>query len=165
MMMVAGLMLLATQCFYQSQAPLQQLVVFHLQGHSALGIRSGKQLTTYASELNEYTLGLLNSYATGERLGTSLPGPLHQVLAFGDRLILILGKSGHLPNQQVDMVLLQNDSPIALDRLIQQCRPQLIIADGSNFGRYTGQWKATCQAAGVSFHDTKTAGALVLDRP
>lgn len=61
------------------------------------------------------------------------------------------------------IVLLRQNPSIHLDDLIEQLKPQIIIADGSNYPSFVGRWKATCEARNTRFHSTATAGSYPLN--
>ena len=67
---------------------------------------------------------------------------------------------GVLPHK---IVLLRQNPSIHLDDLIEQLKPQIIIADGSNYPSFVGRWKATCEARNTRFHSTATAGSYPLN--
>ena len=57
-----------------------------------------------------------------------------------------------------DAILLINNPKINLDRVIQDCNPKLIIADGSNSKFNVRLWKATCEKEKIPFHNTVEKG-------
>tara|TARA_E500000178_G_scaffold266213_1_gene263545 strand:- start:351 stop:527 length:177 start_codon:yes stop_codon:yes gene_type:complete len=58
--------------------------------------------------------------------------------------------------------LRQNPS-IHLDDIIEQLKPEIIIADGSNYPSIVARWKATCEAKNTAFHSTATEGGYPLN--
>ena len=65
-------------------------------------------------------------------------------------------------NIQPSHILLRENPKINLARLLEFYNPQMIISDGSNAPWMIPQWKKTCEEQHVSFHDTRTNGALCI---
>jgi competence protein ComEC len=61
-----------------------------------------------------------------------------------------------------DIVILQNSPKINLSRLILELKPDLIVADGTNFSSYINKWEATCVKTKTPFHSTNRKGAFIL---
>ena len=67
-----------------------------------------------------------------------------------------------IPEFNPDYILLRNSPQINLMRLLEYTKPQLIIADGSNYKSYLQRWETTCLEQKIPFHLTSRAGAFVL---
>jgi len=160
LMVLGGLSFLLAQFHYTLLLPKDQLVVFHLRGKSLLGVIEKDRLKSYSYTTTSYTEQLLSSFAVGDRLIYCEPKQLDHVVAIGNKVLLVVDRRGYFPNQKVDMVLLRADSKVALDRLLLQTKPELVIADGSNYGKQINRWKASCRAAGIPFYNTAIDGAL-----
>ena len=63
---------------------------------------------------------------------------------------------------QPDIIVLSQSPKINLERLIDSIRPQLIMADGSNYTSYVNRWQRTCRTKGITFHSTRNNGFLSL---
>lgn len=59
-------------------------------------------------------------------------------------------------------VILQQSSPVHLERLIHEIKPSRIIADGSNFPSTIRLWEATCLKTKTPFVYTGEKGAILL---
>ena len=66
-------------------------------------------------------------------------------------------------NQKIDVLILSHNLRITLSGLIAKSKPQLIVADGSNSQARVNRWKKECDALGISFHNVREQGALILD--
>ena len=61
------------------------------------------------------------------------------------------------------IVILQHSPKINLERLIHRLKPSLIIADGSNYKSYAGNWEKISIKNKIPFHDTRKKGAFKLE--
>lgn len=61
------------------------------------------------------------------------------------------------------IILLRENPKIHLGDLIDNIKPAIIIADGSNYPSFVARWKATCEANNTAFHSTATEGSYPLN--
>jgi competence protein ComEC len=84
---------------------------------------------------------------------------LQNTLYFQNKKILILDSLGVYPkNTKPDIVVLTQSPKINLDRMFQILKPQIVVADGSNYRTYISLWKATCLKNKIPFHVTGEKG-------
>ena len=57
------------------------------------------------------------------------------------------------------IVVLTNSPKINLNRLIEDLKPSLIVADANNYRSFVNQWQETCRAKEIDFHYTFEDGA------
>ncbi len=101
----------------------------------------------------------LNSYLVGNSCQIQNTKALPNVLYFKNKKILIINKGGsYFLVESPEVILLVNNPKINLDRVIQDCKPKLIIADGSNSKFNCKLWKATCEKEKIPFHNTFEKG-------
>ena len=67
-----------------------------------------------------------------------------------------------IPGLKPELLLLSNSPRINLNRLLEQHKVQLIIADGSNYPSAVARWKETALKRKVPFHATGEKGAFIL---
>ena len=60
-------------------------------------------------------------------------------------------------------ILLQNNVKVNLDLLLEEYKPKLLIADGSNDPWFSARWEKTCKKYNVRFYDTRKNGALKIN--
>ena len=91
---------------------------------------------------------------------------LRNLYQFKNKTLLVVDSLGiyNLKKLHPDVILLRNSPKVNLTRLIDSLRPNLIIADGSNFKSYTNRWKTTCEKDNVSFHYTGNQGAYIFNK-
>ena len=60
-------------------------------------------------------------------------------------------------------VWLRGSPKIYLEALIDSIKPQIIIADGSNYPSFIKRWKKTCEAKEITFYATTKSRAYSLN--
>jgi competence protein ComEC len=84
---------------------------------------------------------------------------LQNLTYFNNKKILILDSLGVYSDNIKPNILVITQSPkLNLDRLFQKFRPELVVADASNYKTYIKIWKATCEKQKIPFHATGEKG-------
>ncbi|PCH76209.1 MAG: competence protein [Flavobacteriaceae bacterium] len=143
-----------------------ELIVYHQYKKSKLLIRSGGEVAVFVLDtLLVRTDFLLRSFQNTVGIDVlKVFSPIPNVLSFLDKTVLIVDADevydveGFYPN----IVVLRGSPKINLERLIKTLRPEVIIADGSNYPMYKQQWEQTCRQQKTPFYDTSQKGAYIL---
>lgn len=64
-----------------------------------------------------------------------------------------------------DIIVLANSPKINLDRFINQTKPTVIVADGSNYETFKTMWEKSAKSKGILFYDTAKQGAFIISNP
>ena len=140
----------------------QELIVFNCKKATLITERFGDQVSVFSSidlNKNKSFILTLNSYLVGNSCRIKNSKLLPNVLYFKNKKILIIKEAGsYLLAESPDILLLVHNPKINLDRVIQDCKPKLIIADGSNSKFNVRLWKATCEKEKIPFHNTVEKG-------
>ena len=135
--------------------------IFHKHNESILGHQKGGVLyyhTSHEGNSTRLLLNFTNSRLIKEKRKLLLKNSYAQK---GFRLLLlrevhVYGIKQIAPTH----ILLQKNIKLNLDLLLEDYKPKLIIADGSNAPWFTERWKKSCAKYKVPFHDTRKTGAL-----
>jgi competence protein ComEC len=143
------------------QAGRSEWVVPHRVATGGFWLRDGSRLTLYNTDPEAFAR-LAEAYQTGERLGETCSEPLQNSYTLGGRRLLVVDSAGvfKLPETGADLVLLTGSPRIHLGRLIEACRPERIVADGTNYSSFIKRWEQTCREYGVPLHATAKSGAF-----
>jgi competence protein ComEC len=140
----------------------KEFVIFHSKKNSLITERNGRNITLFANDsllkiahenktLNAYLIGNFSYLKSKEKL--------QNTLYFQNKKILVLDSLGVYPkNTKPDIVVLTQSPKINLDRLFQNLKPQIVVADGSNYRTYISLWETTCQKHKIPFHATGEKG-------
>jgi competence protein ComEC len=72
-------------------------------------------------------------------------------LAFNEG-ILILDSTGTYQKIHPNLILLTQSPKINLDRMLQILKPQMVVADASNYKTIQKHWKNSCEKKKIPFH-------------
>jgi len=127
-------------------------VVFNVKKSTLIAARTGKNITVFSND-NIQNNAILKSYAVANFAQIRNQQPIKNMAYFNNRKILIVDSLGQYPKKVTPDVLLLRQSPkINLARLLQNCKPKMIVADCSNYKSYVALWKMTCAQQKIPFH-------------
>lgn len=140
----------------------QELIVYNTKKKSLISIRKGQNIILFTND----TLGiqkekeyLLNSYIVGSFSKIDKTKRLNNMLFFNGRKIAVIDSSGVYENKvNPDIIILTQTPKINLDRLLDNLRPKIIIADASNAYTIQKKWKGSCAQKNIPFHATAEKG-------
>ncbi|AXG68284.1 ComE operon protein 3 [Kordia sp. SMS9] len=85
---------------------------------------------------------------------------LQNVYAFHKAVLLRIDSLGiyQIPQLKPNYILLSNSPKVNLNRVMNDLKPEFIIADGSNYRSYVARWKAAARKQKIPFHYTGEKG-------
>ena len=145
----------------------QELVVFNSKKSTLIAERKGDKIIVYANDSILKTVqknNLLKSYRIGNFSTLEKKKRLQNFIFFNGKKIFVLDSSGIYPkNIQPDIIVLTQSTKINADRLFQEMKPKLVVADASNFKNIQQLWKASCEKQKIPFHATGEKGFYKLN--
>jgi competence protein ComEC len=145
-----------------------ELVIFHKSRHTIIGLKENNNLTIAhtidsSSVFNENSL---QSYSVGNYIKKINQTNLKSVYTFANKKLLVIDSLGvyNVKSFHADYILLRNSPKVNLKRLTDSLKPELIIADGSNYKSYTKQWEETCKKLKIPFYKTSEKGAFIISK-
>jgi competence protein ComEC len=135
--------------------------IFHKHNESVLGHQMGG-MQNYHTSHEENSLPLLTDF-TNSRLIKKKRKLLLKNSYVQKGFSLLLLKEVHLSGMKQiapTHILLQKNIKLNLDLLLEDYKPKLIVADGSNAPWFAKRWEKSCAKYKVPFHDTRKMGAL-----
>jgi competence protein ComEC len=140
----------------------EEFVVFNTKKNTLLLERNGFNTTLYANDSLLKTHeknNLISSYHSGNFCTLKHKRQLQNIIYFKGNKILILDSSMVYPKTiQPDVLLLTQSTRVNLDRVLQNIKPKIIVADGSNYKTIQKRWKQTCAQQKIPFHSTSEKG-------
>ncbi len=142
----------------------KQWIVFQQYNNNVNAIRNSNTLTCYTAD-SIRSHSTIQNYALGEHISKITYKKPFKYFGFYNHKILIADSLGcyQYKNIQPTIILLQNSPKIHLERLILKWKPQLIIADNSNYPFFINRWQTTCRKENTPFHDISQKGAFILN--
>ena len=139
-----------------------ELVIYNTKNNTLITERIGDKVTLYSNDCqvkDSKSITLLKSYLTGNFSHLNRQIGLQNLVYFKGKKILILDSSTVYPKSaHPDIVLLTQSTKINLDRFLQNIKPKIVIADGSNFKTVQKFWKTSCNQKKIPFHATNEKG-------
>lgn len=137
----------------------EELIVYNERNNTLISERSGRNLVFFTRDTVIENNRNINSYLVGNSIASSRITEIKNVLYFKDNKILIIDSTKTLPEKiNPDILILTQTSKINLDRLLENIRPKIVIADGSNSNSIQKNWKNSCLKKNIPFHSTKEKG-------
>ncbi len=164
--LLLAIVLAQTIFIYNKTETSGSFTVFHKNRHSIVAFQNSNNLKVYHNidSISPNSEKVLNNYIIGEDIKNTDLDSLSSVYKVKDKILLVVDSlSTYKVSFKPDIVLLRDSPKVNLDRLIEQLKPKLIIADGSNYKSYVSRWEATCQHKKLPFHATAKKGALTID--
>jgi len=139
----------------------KRFVVFNSYKKPLIAVQNGQSL--YLLKGQDTTGFILKPYRIGtniKKIITSKKG--QNIFIINGKKVLLLDKKGiYTPVKSCDIVVITQSPKINLERLIKQLKPQLIIADNTNYKSFVKRWQKTCKQLNVSFYDVSKKGAFI----
>lgn len=149
-----------------------QLVIFHKYKNTLVTYKRSKDLIVYLGDSNSVKKNItyfddfpIRSYRIGQKIKNYEVSVLPTVFSYKEKRILVIDSLGTHPtnSKNIDMILLTYSPKINLERLLDSLKPELIIANGTNYSSYISRWRKTCRIKNTPFHNTDSKGALVIN--
>ena len=145
----------------------EELIVFNSTKNTLITERKGENILVYANDSILKTVqknSILKSYRIGNLSTLEQKKRLQNFMFFNGKKIFVLDSSGIYPkNIQPDIIVLTQSAKINADRLFQEMKPKLVVADASNFKNIQKLWKASCEKQKIPFHATGEKGFYKLN--
>ena len=159
--------LIAFQVSYFATAAISddrnEWIVFNARKTTLIAARNGEKITPLSNQ-DVSENAILKSYAVANFCKITMQKPLANAIYFQGKKILIVDSLGQYPKKiSPDLLLLRQSPKINLERLLQQCKPKIIVADASNYKSYVALWKQTCGQRKIPFHAIAEKGFYRLD--
>ena len=141
-------------------ASQKEWIVFNSSRNTIITERIGNNITTYGNDsILRRKSQLLNTYAVANFSTITASLPATNSFFFNGKKILLIDSSAVLPkNCKPDIIVLTESPKINLERIVALMKPEIIVADASNYKSYQEQWNATCLKMKIPFRATAEKG-------
>ncbi|VAW24937.1 DNA internalization-related competence protein ComEC/Rec2 [hydrothermal vent metagenome] len=142
-----------------------EFIVFNNARNSLIVQRFGDNLTVYSKDSLDKTTNIITPYLVGtgiESIRQHLK--LKSLYKFHKETILIVDSLEVYDYKSIkpSVIILRQSPKINIERLLKKLKPQLLVADGSNYKSYVAKWKQTCFKNKTPFYYTVQKGAFIL---
>ena len=140
--------------------PPPKALIGHVYKNSLLITTKNRIGTAHYDKKTQKITQLAVRFQLDNRLDSMHYQRLHN--SYGALLVVdSLGIYKGVPSHKT--ILLRENPKIHLGDLIDNIKPAIIIADGSNYPSFVARWKATCEAKNTAFHSTAREGSYPLN--
>lgn len=140
----------------------EELIVFNIKKNTLITERTGEKVVTFCSDSIQKEIAThpaLKSYLTVNFSSISNQKKVQNVYYFKRKKILVLDSLGvYAKNINPDIIIITQSPKLNLERLFQTYKPEIVVADASNYKTYIKVWEATCKKEKIPFHATGEKG-------
>jgi competence protein ComEC len=151
--------LLVTRWEIQNQ---HEWIVFNSWKNTLITERNGVKVTVYGNDKITAKIAsnsTLKSYLIANNSKVTEINKIQNLYYFNDKKIMVIDSFGIYSKKiNPDIIILRQSPKINLERLIEENRPKLIIADASNYKTNILLWKSICIKRKIPFHATAEKG-------
>jgi competence protein ComEC len=145
----------------------QEWIVYNSRKNTLITDRKGKTTTLYTNDNSLKSTAqnnLINSYLTAHFTTIKTRKKIPNIAFFKGEKILILDSMGLYPKNINPTILVLTQSPkINLDRLFQNMKLKIVVADASNSKTIQKLWERSCEKQKIPFHATAEKGFYSLN--
>ena len=145
----------------------KEWIVFNVKKNTLITERIGEGVTTFCNDsiqkevINNLTL---KSYLVANFSAITKSKKLQNLYYFKNKKILIIDSLGVYRKEiEPDIIVLVQSPKLNLVRLFQAFKPEIIVADASNYKTYIKSWETSCRKEKIPFHATGEKGFFRLN--
>ena len=90
---------------------------------------------------------------------------LPPIMSFDGCPLVVIDNNGLYPDLTHGIIILTNNADIHFESLVNELKPQIILADGSNYKQRVDRWRTRAKQLNQKFLDTYSFGAIETDAP
>jgi competence protein ComEC len=143
----------------------EKLIVFQKNKETVIGKQFGEKFFVDSSENIEISTYPLNDFMVGTGVAQfEISDTVPNLYSFKNEKIVVIDSLGlyQFKTIQPTILVLRQSPKVNLNRVIQELKPNLIIADGSNYKSYISKWEQSCLQNETPFYSTVQNGAYIL---
>lgn len=136
-----------------------EFIVFNKNRTTLLSDRKTSEISVFTNDSVSENDYLLKSYSVGSFSKIVKTDSLQNFyFSNGKKIMMIDSASDYNEKLFPDVILLIGSPKINLERFLQNHKPEIIVADASNYKSYVQLWRQTCQKHKIRFHSTYENG-------
>lgn len=136
-----------------------EFIIFNKPKTTFLADKRANNTIFYSKDSIAIKDNLVRSYIVGNFVASTQISSLQNFYYINNKKIMLIDSSSvFVPELTPDVLLLISSPKINLERMLQIHKPEIIIADASNYKSYVAQWQRTCEKYKIRFHATYENG-------
>ena len=145
----------------------KEWIVFNVKKNTIITERIGEGVTVFCNDSvqKEVTNNpTIKSYLVANFSAITTSKKLQNLYYFKDKKILIIDSLGVYQKEiYPDIIVIVQSPKLNLERLFQMYKPEMVVADASNYKTYIKSWEVTCRKEKIPFHATGEKGFFRLN--
>ncbi len=160
-----SLLLLLFQLRLEQLNQTSRGIIFHQPTKSIVAEQNGRYWQIFGDSTQVNKSKIVQQWAKGARMKNPSYKPKKFVFEWNQIRLIIVDSLGvyEIPDFKPTHVLLTQNTPVHLDRLLNTLGSPNIIADGSSYNTTKKRWKKTCDQRKIPFLDTAKKGMISFD--
>lgn len=159
--LLSGILLLQTAYIFSKikVKNSNELIVFNKNRTTIISDKKADKITFFTNDSLTEKDNLIRSYKIGSfSIKTRVDSLQNFYFAGSKKMMIIDNSSVYKDDLSPDIVLLTGSPKINLERFLEHHKPEVVIADASNYKSYVQLWKQTCEKYKIRFHSTYENG-------
>jgi len=148
--------------FDQYQHSSEEIFILNKSGSSIIAEKKANLLNLYGNAQNDSSWSYIDDFKIAEKISNIEFKELKNFYELKQKRIMVIDSTAlfNFPKFNPDILLLFNSPKVNLNRVIEVLKPDLIIADASNYTSFIELWEQTCLNKKVPFYQTGKKGAF-----
>jgi competence protein ComEC len=136
-----------------------EFIIFQYPKKTILAHKENNSIVLHSNDSLVNSNYLIKNYIQSNFGEIDSISPLQNIYFINKKKILIIDEKGiyQLPHKP-EIILLTQSPKINFERLLTELKPEIIIADGSNYKTLIEDWEKTCRKKNIPFHSTSEKG-------
>lgn len=141
-----------------------EFIIFNKSRTTLLSDKKAGKITFFTNDSLTEKDYLIRSYKIRSFSKAIRTDSLQNFYFAGNKKIMLIDNSSVYKNDLFpDVVLLTGSAKINLERFLETHKPEIVIADASNYKSYVRLWEQTCKKHNIRFHSTYENGFFKID--
>lgn len=142
----------------------EEAIILNSQSGTLLLERIGDSIMIrHSHSLQPFQINMFSSYKTGTYSKALTYKRINHFMELGGKKVMLVDSSGNYVPCRPDVVVLTGSADVNLERLLNDCSPKMVVADGSNYPSDARLWSKTCYNKNIPFHSTAEKGYYRLE--
>ncbi|UAB84740.1 ComEC family competence protein [Zunongwangia sp. SCSIO 43204] len=148
--------------FDQYQHSSEEIFILNKSGSSIIAEKNAQHLNLYGNAQKDSSWGYIDDFKIAEKISNIEFKELENFYELKQKRIMVIDSTAlfNFPEFNPDILILSNSPKVNLNRVIEVLKPDLIIADASNYPSFIELWEQTCLNKKVPFYQTGKKGAF-----
>ena len=140
----------------------EEWIVFNIKKNTLITERTGEKLVAFCNDSIRKEIAsnpTIKSYLVANFSAiTTTKKPQNLYYFKGKKILIIDSLCVYQKEIKPDIIVITQSPKLNLERLLQTYKPEMIVADASNFKTYIKVWESTCRKEKIPFHATGEKG-------